>query len=117
MVATILAAGHGLGSGGAGWPFGIQEGLLLGIAVAAYLSTPHAYRAANAFAFAPIIEVAVLFAGIFVTMAPALLLLNAHAAEFGLERALAVLLGVGPALELPRQRAHLSDLRRHRRAA
>jgi Na+/H+ antiporter NhaD/arsenite permease-like protein len=85
VVATILAAGHGLGSSGAGWPFGIQEGLLLGIAVAAYLSTPHAYRAANAFAFAPIIEVAALFAGIFVTMAPALLLLNAHASEFGLE--------------------------------
>ena len=85
VVATILAAGHGLGSGGAGWPFGIQEGLLLGIAVAAYLATPHAYRAANAFAFSPIIEVAVLFAGIFVTMAPALLLLNAHAPEFGLE--------------------------------
>jgi Na+/H+ antiporter NhaD/arsenite permease-like protein len=85
VVATILAAGHGLGSSGSGWPFGIQEGLLLGIAVAAYLSTPHAYRAANAFAFAPIIEVAVLFAGIFVTMAPALLLLNANAGRFGLE--------------------------------
>jgi Na+/H+ antiporter NhaD/arsenite permease-like protein len=85
VVATILAAGHGLGSAGAGWPFGVQEGLLLGIAVAAYLATPHAYRAANAFAFGPIIEVAVLFAGIFVTMAPALLLLNAHAHAFGLE--------------------------------
>ena len=85
VVATILAAGHGLGSGGAGWPFGVQEGLLLGIAVAAYLATPHGYRAANAFAFGPIIEVAVLFAGIFVTMAPALVLLNANAASFGLE--------------------------------
>jgi Na+/H+ antiporter NhaD/arsenite permease-like protein len=85
VVATILAAGHGVGSGGAGWPFGVQEALLLGIGVAAYLATPEAYRAANAFAFGPIIEVAVLFAGIFVTMAPALLLLNTHAAEFGLE--------------------------------
>jgi len=84
VIATILAAGHGLGSSGAGWPFGVQEGLLLGITVAAWLATPHAYRAANAFAFGPIIEVAVLFAGIFVTMAPALLLLNANAASLGL---------------------------------
>ena len=81
VVATILAAGHGLGSAGGSWPFGVQEALLLGIAVAAYRATPHAYRAANAFAFGPIIEVAVLFAGIFVTMAPALLLLNANAAR------------------------------------
>jgi Na+/H+ antiporter NhaD/arsenite permease-like protein len=85
VVATILAAGHGLGSGGAGWPFGVQEGLLLAISVVAWFATPPAYRAANAFAFGPIIEVAVLFAGIFVTMAPALLLLNTHAVAFGLE--------------------------------
>jgi Na+/H+ antiporter NhaD/arsenite permease-like protein len=85
VVATVLAAGHGLGSAGAGWPFGVQEALLLGIAVVAYIATPGAYRAANAFDFGPIIEVAVLFAGIFVTMAPALLLLNANAAQFGLE--------------------------------
>ena len=84
-VATIVAAGNGLGSGGAGWPFGVQEGLLLLIALIAYITTPNAYRAANAFAFGPIIEVALLFAGIFVTMAPALLLLNANAAQFGFE--------------------------------
>ena len=84
-VTTIFAAGHGLGSAGAGWPFGVQEGLLLSIALIAYVTTPQAYRAANAFAFGPMIEVAVLFAGIFVTMAPALLLLNAHASEFGLQ--------------------------------
>jgi Na+/H+ antiporter NhaD/arsenite permease-like protein len=84
-VATIAAAGYGLGNAGAGWPFGVQEGLLLSIALIAYLTTPQAYRAANAFAFGPIIEVAVLFAGIFVTMAPALLLLNAHAPTLGLE--------------------------------
>jgi Na+/H+ antiporter NhaD/arsenite permease-like protein len=84
-VATIVAAGNGFGSAGAGWPFGIQEGLLLSIALIAYVITPQAYRAANSFAFGPIIEVAILFAGIFVTMAPALLLLNANAARFGLE--------------------------------
>jgi Na+/H+ antiporter NhaD/arsenite permease-like protein len=84
-VATIVAAGNGWGADGGSWPFGVQEGLLLGIALAAYFTTPEAYRAANAFAFGPIIEVALLFAGIFVTMAPALLLLNANAAHFGLE--------------------------------
>jgi Na+/H+ antiporter NhaD/arsenite permease-like protein len=84
-VATIVASGNGLGTGGASWPFGVQEGLLLGIGLIAYLTTPQTYRAANAFAFGPIIEVAVLFAGIFVTMAPALLLLNANAERFGLE--------------------------------
>ena len=38
----------------------------------------------NRFTFGPIIEVAVLFAGIFVTMGPALLILNAHGGELGL---------------------------------
>ncbi len=40
VVATILAAGHGLGSASGSWPFGVQEALLLGIAVAAYRATP-----------------------------------------------------------------------------
>jgi Na+/H+ antiporter NhaD/arsenite permease-like protein len=84
IVATIYAAGRGLGSGGGPWPPGLQEGLMLGIGVLAFLVTPADLRRANAFAFAPIVEVAVLFAGIFVTMAPALLLLNAHAPRFGM---------------------------------
>jgi len=57
---------------------------MLVLAVGAYLVTPDAYRRDNAFGFAPIVEVAVLFAGIFVTMAPALLLLNQHAPRFGI---------------------------------
>jgi Na+/H+ antiporter NhaD/arsenite permease-like protein len=71
-------------SGREGWPFGVQEALLLGLALAAYLTTPAALREANRFGFGPIIEVAVLFAGLFVTMAPALLLLNARAGSYGL---------------------------------
>jgi len=43
-------------------------------------------RRANNFTFGPIIEVAVLFAGIFVTMIPALQLLELHGAELGLVR-------------------------------
>jgi Na+/H+ antiporter NhaD/arsenite permease-like protein len=76
VVATILASGRGLGSGGRPWPFGVQEGIMFAVAVAAYAATPAINRINNRFTFAPIIEVAVLFAGIFVTMAPALLILN-----------------------------------------
>jgi Na+/H+ antiporter NhaD/arsenite permease-like protein len=46
--------------------------------------TPGELRAANGFTWAPIGEVAILFAGIFVTMVPALELLSAHGREFGL---------------------------------
>jgi Na+/H+ antiporter NhaD/arsenite permease-like protein len=84
IVAVIYAAGSGAGNAGAPWPFGVQEGLMLAVTVAAYATTPGRIRARNAFGFGPIIEVAVLFAGIFVTMAPALLLLNSNATQFGL---------------------------------
>jgi Na+/H+ antiporter NhaD/arsenite permease-like protein len=83
VVATIFAAGRGLGNGGAVWPFGVQEGLMAALAFVAYRLTPGRLRAQNSFTWGPIVEVAVLFAGIFITMAPALLLLNAHAADLG----------------------------------
>jgi Na+/H+ antiporter NhaD/arsenite permease-like protein len=85
LVAVIFAAGQGFGNAGEPWPFGVQEGLLVLFTALAFLATPHRIRAANSFGFGPIVEVAVLFAGIFVTMAPALLLLNANAKQFGLE--------------------------------
>jgi Na+/H+ antiporter NhaD/arsenite permease-like protein len=84
IVAVIYGAGSGLGSGRAPWAFGVQEGLMLAVTALAWVTTPGRIRARNAFGFGPIIEVAVLFAGIFVTMAPALLLLNANAKQFGL---------------------------------
>jgi len=83
IVAVIYAAGSGFGNAGAPWPFGVQEGLMLVVTALAYFTTSGRIRAKNAFGFGPIIEVAVLFAGIFVTMAPALLLLNANAKQFG----------------------------------
>jgi Na+/H+ antiporter NhaD/arsenite permease-like protein len=77
IVALIVSSGRGLFNGGAPWPFGIAESLMAGLALAAYYTTPPVNRHRNEFTFSPIIEVAVLFAGIFVTMAPALLILNA----------------------------------------
>jgi Na+/H+ antiporter NhaD/arsenite permease-like protein len=81
IVAVILASGSGIGSNGEPWLTGVQELLMIALAVAAYATTSQRLRTANAFGFGPIIEVAVLFAGIFVTMAPALLLLNENAAS------------------------------------
>ena len=87
IVATIYGSGRGLGSAGALWPFGVQEGLMLALALAAWFTTSPRLREANRFGFGPIVEVAALFAGIFATMTPALLLLNARAPELGLSQA------------------------------
>jgi Na+/H+ antiporter NhaD/arsenite permease-like protein len=84
VIAVVYASGSGIGTGGHAWPFGWQEGLMAAVACASFFSTPKAYHVHNAFNFGPIIEVAVLFAGIFVTMGPALLILNARGAELGL---------------------------------
>ena len=54
------------------------------VVVASYFTTPSEYHVHNRFTFGPIIEVAVLFAGIFLTMGPALLILNARGGELGL---------------------------------
>jgi Na+/H+ antiporter NhaD/arsenite permease-like protein len=84
IAAIVLASGSGLGNGGRAWAFGVQEGLMLAVAFAAYASTPAALRESNRFTFGPLVEVAVLFAGIFVAMAPALAILNARGGELGL---------------------------------
>ncbi len=59
------------------WPFGVQEALLLALAGLSWKLTPKRLREANAFRFHPIVEVGVLFAGIFAAMVPALALLEA----------------------------------------
>jgi Na+/H+ antiporter NhaD/arsenite permease-like protein len=79
-----------------------QGGLLLLVVAAVFLPTPYRElsmlaatlvsvlvlpqqpRKLNKFSYGPIIEVAVLFAGIFVTMVPALALLEARGGELGL---------------------------------
>ena len=84
IVATVYAAGQGIGFGGRPWPIGLQEGLMIALAAASFVTTSAQIHRDNKFTWGPIIEVAVLFAGIFVTMTPALLLLNVHGSQLGL---------------------------------
>jgi len=67
-------------------PFPRREGVLILMAVLSLLTTKRECRTDNRFSYNPIIEVAVLFAGIFITMIPALLILNARGAEIGIAR-------------------------------
>jgi len=84
VVAVILARGAELGAGGRPWPFGVQEALLVGLAVASYLTTPRAVHEGNHFSFRPMASVAIVFFGIFVTMTAPLLLLNAYGDRLGI---------------------------------
>ena len=68
-------------------PVFVREALMLAAAAGSYLTTKKSVHAANRFDFHPMQEVAVLFAGIFLTMIPALAWLDANAA---------VLLGKNP---------------------
>jgi Na+/H+ antiporter NhaD/arsenite permease-like protein len=61
----------------------VREGAMALLAIVSLISTPKEIRAKNEFNYAPIIEVAILFAGIFITMVPALLILEARGTEFG----------------------------------
>lgn len=61
-----------------------RELSMLGLSVISVVFGAKAPRRKNEFTFSPIIEVAVLFIGIFVTMVPALELLRAHGAQLGL---------------------------------
>ena len=60
-----------------------RELMIVGLAALSYRRTDPELRKANRFTFHPILEVAALFAGIFVTMLPALDLLRARGAELG----------------------------------
>jgi Na+/H+ antiporter NhaD/arsenite permease-like protein len=83
VVATVYCYGNGIGNGGKPWSFGVQESILACIAAVSYFTTPKAIHEGNRFTFAPINEVAILFAGIFVTMGPALQILNARGRDLG----------------------------------
>ncbi len=60
------------------------ELLMVSMAIMSLLATPRALRQRNGFSWNAIIEVAVLFAGIFVTMVPALAWLSNHGSELGI---------------------------------
>jgi Na+/H+ antiporter NhaD/arsenite permease-like protein len=68
----------------AGLPTPVREIALLGAAVTCLVVTPRSVREANRFTFHAIAEVAALFAGIFLTMVPALDILHARGASLGL---------------------------------
>jgi Na+/H+ antiporter NhaD/arsenite permease-like protein len=62
------------------------EILMLAMAVLSLLLTPRGLRQANAFTWEPIVEVAILFLAIFVTMVPPLALLGRHGRELGVSQ-------------------------------
>jgi Na+/H+ antiporter NhaD/arsenite permease-like protein len=64
----------------------LREVALAIVIVLSLRTTSQATRRANNYTWAPIMEVAVLFVGIFATMTPALMYLNAHAEALGLTR-------------------------------
>jgi len=84
VVLVIVAKGSHWGTFPEPWPFGLQEGLMGVLAFASFASTSRELRAENRFTFRPIVEVALLFAGIFVTMVAPLTVLNARGAALGL---------------------------------
>ena len=61
----------------------LREIVLATIILLSMISTKRRVRKVNHFSWEPITEVAILFVGIFVTMTPALLYLNANAASLG----------------------------------
>jgi Na+/H+ antiporter NhaD/arsenite permease-like protein len=66
--------------------FFLRELVMIAAAVASYHLTPRVVHEENQFTFGPIREVAFLFAGIFMTMMPALGYLDQHGREFGFTR-------------------------------
>lgn len=61
-----------------------REVVMAGAAAIAFVGTPKRVRSANAFTFAPIVEVAWIFLGIFATIVPVLDYMKLHAADLGL---------------------------------
>lgn len=62
----------------------IRDGVILLMAIFSLWFTHNKTRKSNNFSWAPIVEVAFLFLGIFITMTPALVYLRTHAAELGI---------------------------------
>ena len=67
-------------------PTFMREGILLVLIVLSFVTTPRLVRSEARFSFFPILEVAALFIGIFITMQPALEVLAAHGGGLGLDQ-------------------------------
>ena len=83
----VLLAGVGgtlILAGTAEWPVLAQDGALLGLALASLAFTKKSIRRENQFEYGPVVEVAVLFLGIFLSMIPALVILNERGGELPL---------------------------------
>lgn len=65
------------------WKF-LREGAIILMLVLSLITTKRKVREANRFTWDPILEVAFLFIGIFITMTPALIFLQEHASSMGL---------------------------------
>ena len=63
----------------------LREIILLAVILLSMLTTRRSVRELNHFTWTPIVEVAVLFIGIFATMTPAMIYLNANASSLGLD--------------------------------
>jgi Na+/H+ antiporter NhaD/arsenite permease-like protein len=79
VVAVVLAAGAFRPL-----PLLVPEAGVLLMALLSWKTTPRLLRVENGFTWGPIVEVAVLFVGIFATMIPALAILNARGTRLGL---------------------------------
>jgi Na+/H+ antiporter NhaD/arsenite permease-like protein len=84
MVAVVFESGWLPEPADRLWKLFGSELLMLGMAYLSLRLTPQVLRKANGFTWMPITEVAILFAGIFVTMVPALQLLEVHGRDLGL---------------------------------
>lgn len=82
ILTTIFSGPLGRAGEAIHFPF-IRELIYVALAVISVTVAPKGPRAANNFHWAPIVEVAVLFAGIFATMIPALALLEAKGGSIG----------------------------------
>jgi Na+/H+ antiporter NhaD/arsenite permease-like protein len=76
-------------------PAPLRELVILALATVAYVTTHPERRRLNSFTFGPILEVAAIFLGIFLTIEPALDLLRRHGVELGVQKPLAFFWSTG----------------------
>lgn len=81
--------------GAAFLPLGYREAGLIGIGLASYFGTPKEVHELNHFNFAPLVEVALLFVGLFVCLVPIELLLGVMAPQLPIQHSYQLFWGSG----------------------